>query len=133
MTILRVTRREFVAALGGAAAWPVAARGQANPKVPLIGFLGTETFKEWTARPCRRGHRMNRRKFSKSFGRGVVEFCSTSVLVSAGILAVTTAASLADTIDATTLCPVAIQAFELRETRWTSPCGRAVASRARSR
>ena len=28
MTILRVTRREFVAALGGAAAWPVVARAE---------------------------------------------------------------------------------------------------------
>ena len=27
MTILRVTRRAFIAGLGGAAAWPVVARG----------------------------------------------------------------------------------------------------------
>jgi putative ABC transport system substrate-binding protein len=43
MTILRVTRREFVAALGSAAAWPVVARAQQS--IPLVGFLCTQSPK----------------------------------------------------------------------------------------
>jgi putative tryptophan/tyrosine transport system substrate-binding protein len=31
-------RRAFMAALGGAAAWPVVARGQQPKKVPRIGY-----------------------------------------------------------------------------------------------
>jgi putative tryptophan/tyrosine transport system substrate-binding protein len=42
-----IERRKFLAALGGAAAWPLAARAQQTGKVYRIGYLGVTSYAEY--------------------------------------------------------------------------------------
>jgi putative ABC transport system substrate-binding protein len=51
-------RRDFIAALGGAAAWPFAARAQ-QAKVPVIGFLGTTSQSTWSRQVAAFEQRLN--------------------------------------------------------------------------
>jgi putative tryptophan/tyrosine transport system substrate-binding protein len=46
MQLDQLTRREFIAAVGGAAAWPFAARARAHEHMPRVGVLMNATTEE---------------------------------------------------------------------------------------
>ena len=55
-------RREFIALVGGAVAWPLGVHAQPSGKLPTIGFLGTTTaaaWGSWVAAFVQRLHQLN--------------------------------------------------------------------------
>src|SRR5262249_36757512 len=52
-------RRDFIAGLGGAAAWPVVARAQ-QPAPPVVGFLNSQSAEGYT-------------RFVRAFSQGLAE------------------------------------------------------------
>src|SRR5262245_46268621 len=55
-----IGRRKFLATLGGAAAWPLAARAQQAGKLPTVGFAGSNAsaWNPWTAAFAARMHEL---------------------------------------------------------------------------
>ena len=65
-----IGRRKFLATLGGAAAWPLAAGAQQPGKLPTIGFLGAATPSAWSQRVAAFEQRL--RELGWTEGRTVV-------------------------------------------------------------
>jgi ABC-type uncharacterized transport system substrate-binding protein len=67
-----MNRREFIAALGGATAWPMVARGQQPVRVPRIGYLVTDSLEAPETQMIHDAFRQSLRQLGYVEGQNIV-------------------------------------------------------------
>ena len=116
-------RREFITLLGGAAAWPLAARAQQAGRLPTIGYLGSTTptsAPTWTAAFVQRLHELGwiegrtvtiEYRWAEGHSERYAEFAAELVRLKVDVIATSAAGSYAAK-QATSLIPIVVFAVQ---------------------